>query len=370
MIEKKRRILISPLNWGFGHAGRMIPVALALKHRGHEVIFGLDRSLIPMIKPELPGIEVFEIAGATMHYSRHMPQYLAVLLQTPALIAKACREHALLKELIRETSPDIVISDNRFGFFNKNVFCVYFTHMLRIPFPLPFRILEFTGILLHRLIIRQYDLCIVPDVPGKENLSGRLSHLYHLPGKVIFAGPLSRFGTITGRKVNLQHKYPFICLILSGPEPQRSMLLEKVLSAGLTSGKKVVVLSGTAIPCNKLNTNADMVVNPSSEIMRYYIENSEIVVCRSGYTTIMELFSLNKGAVIIPTPGQTEQEYLGKWLHGRYGFYSIPQNRFSDLNLVTPVQKSSVVSDHSFSTELLDKALDSVLEQEQKRKYH
>jgi uncharacterized protein (TIGR00661 family) len=371
MPEEKRKILISPLNWGFGHAGRMIPVAIALKNRGHEVIFGLDRSLIPMIEPGLPGIEIIEIPGITMRYSRHMPQYLAVLLQTPAVIVAAFREHTLLKRLIKELSPDIVISDNRFGFFNKKAFCVYFTHMLRIPYPRPFRFLEFTGLILHRIVLNNYNLCLIPDLPGKENLSGRLSHLNRLPRKVLFAGPLSRFAVKPAITVTLYHEHPYICLILSGPEPQRSMLLEKVVSSGLPPGKRLVVLSGTEITGSKINNDlTDLVVNPSTEVMRDYIKNSWMVVCRSGYTTIMELFSLNKGAVIIPTPGQTEQEYLAEQLNGRYGFCYISQNNFSDLDSIVPIQDNYKATDHGFSMDLLNISIDRLLEQEHKRKNH
>ncbi len=371
MLEEKRKILISPLNWGFGHAGRMIPVALSLKHRGHEVIFGADRTLISMIEPELPGINVIEIPGTEMRYSRIMPQYLAVLLHTPLLLVGALREHALLKKLISVYKPDIIISDNRFGFFNKNVFCVYVTHMLRIPFPLPFRFLEFTGILFQRFIIKHYDLCLVPDFPGTENLSGRLSHLKQHSRKVLFMGPLSRFAANTGENPDLNIQRNYICLILSGPEPQRTMLLEKVATAARIIKKQLVVLSGTEIS-NGVLTGDDviLILNPSTGVMKYYINNSDMVVCRSGYTTIMELLSLKKGALLIPTPGQTEQEYLGKILHGRHGFSVMRQNQITDLKSNPSTPDNAEVADNFFSMELMEKAMDKVLEQENKRKNH
>jgi uncharacterized protein (TIGR00661 family) len=367
MPEKKKKILISPLNWGFGHTGRMIPVALRLQQMGHEVIFGADRTVIPMIKLELPGIEVIEIPGVNMHYSHVMPQYLAILFQTPKVVFAAMREHRLLKKLINEIKPDIVISDNRFGFFSKRVYSVYVTHMLQIPFPNPFRFLEFIGVFLHRIIINQYDICLIPDLPGEENLSGRLSHGKHLPERIIYAGLISRFATDTFERHNHQ---PYICLIISGPEPQRSILYEKVAAAACNNNMKLIVLS-----CNELKNavkeeNVTLVVNkPASEIQSY-ISDSSFVIGRSGYTTLMELISLSKGAIIIPTPGQTEQEYLGWYNNRRFGFQTVNQRDIENCDFNKMIFTESGNGFNKSCSYLLDEALNEVLKEENKRANH
>lgn len=370
MPGEKLKILISPLNWGFGHAGRMIPVALALRQMGHTVIFGTDSALIPMIQPELPGIELICIKGANVKYSRHLPQYSAVLMQTPKLFAMAFREHAALKHLINELHPDIVISDNRFGFFNKKAFCVYITHMLRIPFPKPFRFLEFIGISLHRLVINRYNLCLIPDVPGKENLSGRLSHGVFTSVETYFAGILSRFSHEANESCEQQVQKPYICLILSGPEPQRSILLEKVIAAAMTNNMHLIVLSGSPVTVKKWDHELIRIeVNQPTSVLRFYISNSERVVCRAGYSTIMELVSIKKGAIIIPTPGQTEQEYLADNLNGRYGFYAISQNEFSKDSLqlsLPPVNHEYDLTDRTMT----DITLLKMLQQYEQRDSH
>ncbi|MGB8358890.1 MAG: hypothetical protein WCD55_09770, partial [Bacteroidales bacterium] len=137
-----RRILISPLNWGFGHAGRMIPLALELKNRGHEIIFGVDKSLIQVLEKDLINILVIPVPGIRIRYSRFLPQYLCIILQVPLLIISAFREHSALKRIVRELKPDIIISDNRFGFFHNDVYSVFVTHQLRIAFPGLLRFLE------------------------------------------------------------------------------------------------------------------------------------------------------------------------------------------------------------------------------------
>ncbi len=321
-------ILISPLNWGFGHAGRMIPLALELKKRGNAIVFGADPQLLPLIENELPGIKLVEIPGPRIRYSRFLPQYLCIFLQLPTVIISAFREHCALRRLAEQFNPAVIISDNRFGFFHRRIFSVYVTHQLRIPFPRLLRFLEPAATWFHRRIISRYDLCLVPDYPGPVNLSGRLSHGLKLPGNVCYTGPLSRFGMMPPSETNITVGHPYICLILSGPEPQRSLLLEKVSMA--LRDIQLCVLSAVAIPGTVgTESNITFYIKPDGGTMRQLIEGCSLVIARSGYTSVMELSSLGRGAVLIPTPGQPEQEYLGDYLNGRYGFVTVRQNNIS-----------------------------------------
>ena len=175
------KVLISPLSWGFGHAGRMIPLAMELERRGCEVVFAADAPLTEMIVRELPGIKTVEIPGLRIRYSRYLPQYVSIFLQLPVIVASAVREHATLRRLAKELDPMVIISDNRFGFCHKKIFSVYVTHQVRIAFPAFLAFLEPLAAWMHRMIISRYDLCLVPDYRGSENLSGRLSHGGRLP---------------------------------------------------------------------------------------------------------------------------------------------------------------------------------------------
>jgi uncharacterized protein (TIGR00661 family) len=326
-----RRILISPLNWGFGHAGRMIPLALELKKRGHEIIFGADKSLIQVLEKDLINIPIIPGPGISIRYSRVLPQYLCIFIQVPLIIISAFCEYSALKRIVRELKPDIIISDNRFGFFHKDVYSVFVTHQLRIAFPRLLRFLEPVAVWLNRQIIAKYDVCLIPDYPGNENLSGMLSHDVKLPENVFYMGPLSRF-TIADKGETYMNLPPrYYCLILSGPEPQRSLFYEKVSIA--LHGIQLVVLSGTPLICDlKDRHDITLITNPDTATMRHVIRESAMVISRAGYTSIMELVSLGRGGVIIPTPGQTEQEYLGQYNNGHYGFVTLKQNNLVGLN--------------------------------------
>ncbi len=370
-------ILISPLNWGFGHAGRMIPLARELQKRGNEIIFGADAGLLPLIENELPGIKLVEIPGLRIRYSRYLPQYLSIFLQLPLVLFHAVREHYLLIRLAEQLKPTIIISDNRFGFFHREIFSVYVTHQVRIPFPRLLSFMEPVAAWLHRMIIRRYDLCLVPDYPGPVNLSGRLSHDLKVPAICIIWGPVKvqgagpfrvRAGTWQGIDAdgtsgqrgppedNLTPPEPYCCLILSGPEPQRSMLLEEV-SADLR-GIRLFVLSATPVQTTlKSEPGITFVIKPDTETMRRLITGSSLVITRAGYTSVMEMASLGKGAVLIPTPGQPEQEYLGDYLSGQYGFVSVRQNRINSLiqfASTAPSESRSALTDR---VEVIDRAV-------------
>ena len=348
-------VLISPLSWGFGHAGRMIPLALELSRRGCRVIFAADAQLLKLAGKELKGITMVEIPGLRMSYSRHLPQYVCIALQLPRLIVASIREHRVLRRLAEEFKPSVIISDNRFGFYHREIFSVYITHQILIPFPAFMRFTEPLVSRIHRTIIKRYDLCLVPDYPGPENLSGRLSHDTRLPDNVFYMGPLSRFAFSRVEEDVSPALRPFICLILSGPEPQRSLFLEKVTEAlrpvlyqeadgsydqasGVepceVPGKmRLVILSATSVPVpvRKSLPPASFIIAPDTDMMRRMIASSSLVITRSGYTSVMELVSLGRGAVLVPTPGQTEQEYLGEYLNGRHGFITLYQKRLGQL---------------------------------------
>ena len=369
-------VLISPLSWGFGHAGRMIPLALELNRRGCRVIFAADAQLLKLAEKELKGVTLIEIPGLRIRYSRYLPQYFSIAMQLPHLVISAIREHRVLRRLAVEFKPSVIISDNRFGFYNREIFSAYITHQIRIPFPALLRFAEPLAAWIHRAVINRYDLCLVPDYTGSENLTGRLSHGKRLPDNIFYMGPISRFAFSRSEGETGPVPRPFICLILSGPEPQRSLFLEKVMAAlgpvlvqemdrlpeqafseaagqspsfhevtgspgkafresasGIPGKMHLVILSATPVtlPVQKSLPRASLIIAPDTATMRRMITSSSLVITRSGYTSVMELVSLGRGAVLVPTPGQTEQEYLGGYLNGRYGFITLEQKRLGQL---------------------------------------
>ncbi|MGD0341271.1 MAG: glycosyltransferase [Bacteroidales bacterium] len=331
---KNRNILICPLEWGLGHATRMIPLARKLEEKGNKIFLGSGEEHLSLFRNELPGLTYISFPGFRPGYSRYFPSWLVMLCKIPALVYHIIREHSELKKIVKENSIDIVISDNRFGLWNKDATTVYVTHMLRIPFPKPFRFAEITGIAIHQAIVRKYNHCFVPDLPGETNVTGRLSHGLRLPKNTRFIGLLSRF-TDTPAAGSGSFDYRHNTVILSGPEPQRGILKQKLENFLRAQEPRTIFLCGRPGRDNKITKNGNFIYydHLDSARMSEVLKGSECIISRSGYSTIMELISLGCTALLIPTPGQTEQEYFAGFLEKKRWFRSVSQKKIETADL-------------------------------------
>jgi UDP:flavonoid glycosyltransferase YjiC (YdhE family) len=363
-LKKNKNILICPLEWGLGHATRMIPVAAELLRNKHNVIFASGEEHLSLMRNELPECTYLSFPGFKPNYSRHLPQYISILLKIPLLAYHIVQEHIRLKNIIRKYSIDIVISDNRFGLWNRNIKTVYITHMPLIPFPSRMRFLEPLGVFIHRWIIRKYDLCFIPDIPGVKNLSGRLSHGVSLPENVRFIGILSRFTSITALSSDIPD-FKYNTIILSGPEPQKEILKQKLIRLFIDKEPVTIMLEGKPGKPEESGRIGNIILynHLPSKKMKSIISGSEGIISRSGYTSIMDLLSLNCRALLIPTPGQTEQEYLAEYMSEQGYFSSIRQNDLKQ-GLEFPDKKSSNSDEMvNESRRLLRLALDEMSEE-------
>jgi UDP:flavonoid glycosyltransferase YjiC (YdhE family) len=366
-LNTSKNILICPLEWGLGHAARMIPLAKKLMDRNCRIFIGAGQKHLALFRAELKGITFIDFPGFNPQYSKYLPQYLAMLFRTPSLFFHIIREHSRLRQVIDEHKIDIVISDNRLGLWNRSITSVYVTHLPRIPFPGPLKIFEQAGILFHRWVIAKYNHCLIPDLPGNINLSGDLSHNLRLPANVRYTGIISRFETTDHNTGNFN--FPHNTIILSGPEPQRSIFRRKILQALKDSEITTVVLEGR--PDKDLSGRKDgnflfFPHLPASE-MKELLITSKFIVSRSGYTTIMDLVCLNRSALLVPTPGQTEQEYLAEYLAGKGWFITVTQkNITSNLQLSDrpPNFPDSIIKESSI---LLGHFLDELLEEKKEK---
>jgi uncharacterized protein (TIGR00661 family) len=327
MVAKK--ILIAPLDWGLGHATRCIPIVRELLLAGHEVIIAADGNGEHILREEFPELQFIKLEGYRLSYSKSVPAWLKIILQLPKIMGVMRREHAALKKIIDEHQIGVVISDNRFGLWNKKVKTIYVTHQLMIKCPRGFKLFEPALHALHKMIIRKYDHCWVPDYPGTENLSGDLSHKYSLPPNAEFIGPLSRFEH--GKKHDIEYD---LCIILSGPEPSRTSFEKKVWALLENyKGKCIVILGRPGHHHSSANGHIKIFSHLNSDVLEKAILSSRFVICRSGYSGIMDLVALKKDALLVPTPGQTEQEYLAENLSAKRIFQFVTQKEFTLENL-------------------------------------
>lgn len=333
------KILVCPLDWGLGHAARCIPLIRALVRNGHEVRIGAAGGGKRLLKGEFPTLEVFDFPGYPVRYSRSQALFLPVMLvQLPRVIQGMLAESRALARILSVHPCDLVISDGRYGVFTRSRPCIFITHQVFIRLPGRFpgaSLAERLLLSLNLRLLRRFERVWVPDYPGAGGLSGELSHQPCSLVNLEFIHPLSRFpdpGSDTGIGVNAAADGRDqagatgidVLAVVSGPEPQRG-LFEAVLRKRLAEmpGTHILVRGLPGMDASHRETGLDGIkfgeLNvfdhlPGAVLARLFA-SAELVVARSGYTTIMELAALGvKAAVLVPTPGQSEQEYLADHL--------------------------------------------------------
>lgn len=320
---------MAPLDWGLGHATRCIPIISALINNGFTVFLAAEGAQAHLLQTEFPTLTLLPLKGYRVRYSKNkwgLP--FVLLLQLPRILRSIRQEHSWLDHTIREQGIDLVISDNRYGLYSKKVSCIFLTHQLNIK--APYAWMEALLRRIHYHFINRFSKCWVPDGEGVEGIAGILSHPTVLPKiPVRYIGLPARFRGATDTE-NFLYDY---CILLSGPEPQRTLLEQKCMEAarhlpasfivvrGRPGDEQVPLVAPHITVCNHL---------PGKELEKV-LQQSRCVVSRSGYTTVMELLAMHKKALLIPTPGQTEQEYLAEQLQQKGSCISVSQEAFDGI---------------------------------------
>jgi uncharacterized protein (TIGR00661 family) len=347
------KILVAPLDWGLGHATRCIPIIKYLLEKKCKVIIGADGRPLQLLQKEFPALEFVTMPGYNMVYPRNGSMALKIATQIPKILTGIKREHELLKRIIKEKKIDAVISDSRFGLWSKELPCVFITHQLMVKSPIGEKIIH----RLNKNYISKYSECWIPDYAGENNLSGDLSHKFPLPENAKFIGALSRFinGFIEPKKYDL-------LVILSGPEPQRTVFEKKILLQVKEVEKKILIVQGITEKNEKrkISENVEMISHLISEELQKQILSSEIILSRPGYSTVMDLAVLGKKAIFVPTPGQTEQEYLASYFSEKKIAYSVSQNKF-DLKIALEESGKYKGFTEKYSGEEFKKAVDDFI---------
>lgn len=335
-MNKKKRILLAPLDWGLGHATRCIPIAHALETEGYEVVFAADGRPLQLLMDEFPKNDFIKLAGYQVRYPKNGNMAASMLWQSRKILKGIKDEHKALQGIIRDFNIDGVVSDNRFGLYSKEVPCVFITHQLRIQAPYFQNWIQ----KINFKHIQKFEQCWVPDT-SNSTLSGQLTQGINPPFDCQFIGPLSRFRPLE-KTDNLE-----VLAIVSGPEPQRS-LFEKLLRQQLKGKNALLVLGKPEAQTDEKEGNLRIVSHLNGQALNQAMANAEILVSRSGYSTLMDLAAVGKKAIFIPTPGQTEQLYLAEQFHKSKIAFAMHQK---ECNLELALKESANFSGFTQQTE-------------------
>jgi uncharacterized protein (TIGR00661 family) len=300
-----KNILVAPLNWGLGHATRCIPIIRELEKNGFTPILASDGVALQILQKEFPHLQSLTLPSYEIEYSKNGSDFKWKLIKnSPKMIDAIFTEKKMVKKWITEYNLNGIISDNRLGVYSKKVSSVFITHQLNVLSGKT----TWISSKLHQHFIKKFTECWIPDIERMPNLTGKLGHLKKNNLNFTYIGPLSRL-----ERKNLPIKYDLM-VVLSGPEPQRTLLEEKLKKEVLQFQGNVIFIKGIIEPEQKIQQEGKVTYYNfmlSNEIETAFNE-SALVLCRSGYTTVMDLAKLGKKAFFIPTPGQFEQEYLAK----------------------------------------------------------
>lgn len=334
-----KRILIAPLDWGLGHAARCIPIVKFLASSNYEVIIASYGASGEFLRREFPQLKHVSLPGMEVKYSTKGFSLSSFFLKLPLAIKYYNNEKSLTSKIIEEYNISLIISDNRYGVCSSYVPSYIITHQTNIKAAFFSPVIN----VINHYLLRRFKGILIPDF-NDQRLSGDLSktsfkNIYHL-------GCLSRF-----RPLQVTNKYKY-CALLSGPEPQRSLLEEKIRKIFSALSDPCVIMRGVVGEVSAIQQGNITIYNSlSGEKLNSVLCSSEIIISRSGYSTIMDLSAIGASAILIPTPGQTEQEYLAELHSKNKSCMVVKQSEIKTMSLRSlsltsfPLQNTDVFKD-------------------------
>ena len=355
---KQKHILVGVLDWGLGHATRSIPIIKCLLANQCNVSVAGNGSSLQLLKQEFPQLIFHELPSYGITYPTHRFFFLHVLTRVPRIFNVIQMERKKVQILVEENNIDAIISDNRYGCYSDKVPSVLITHQLNIQLPAALKWSTKWLNNLNRRLINKFSECWVPDFHGSP-ITGKLTES-NMP-TLKFIGTLSRFvytdsdmedGSIVG--------------LVSGPEPQRE-IFEKLLKKEFNKlNRKCWIVRG--LPFQQSDEvrvgNVTFIAHASASALQQIINRADIIISRSGYSTLMDLHRLGKKNVIfIPTPGQTEQEYLAHLMEAKKVAYTQSQDKLDIKYAIQKVKEYTGFDASKHHPNLLNEAIQLLLRQ-------
>jgi UDP:flavonoid glycosyltransferase YjiC (YdhE family) len=343
-------VLIAPLDWGLGHATRCIPIIYEFLTQGAQVMIAASGSQKILLKKEFPDLEFVDIPTYQIRYKRGVFLKWNLFFKSPVFLRRIKQERQWLNSLLEKRRIDLVISDNRYGLYHQHTINVFITHQLYIQSGINLAANKILWQWNNRLL-KNFSLCWVPDQKNDNSVAGKLAHPTQKPKiPVEYIGLLSRF-----KKFEKSIVKDSLLILISGPEPQRTDFEKIILEQLPRAERRVVVIRGLPaekLPIPSFRENIIIYNHLDTESLNELINISNFIIARGGYSTIMDLIQLERNAIIIPTPGQPEQEYLASYLHAKSWMYVVRQkdfriemslNSYQQAKLIRPIADRSLL---------------------------
>lgn len=314
-----------PLDWGLGHATRCVPLIESLLDKGHDVKIASSGAALVLLKEEFPQLQFFELPSYRAHYSRSRYLMLSIFRQMPKFLRTIFKEHRQINAIIKQQNIQYLISDNRYGCWSDRIHTAIITHQVNIQMPTAWKWLQPVVNFFNHRQLKKFNQIWVPDfadnrITGAMTAPGRL--------KVIFVGMLSRFKA----DQPTESEQEGVLALVSGPEPQRTLFERLLISEfGKIAGKKTLVRGLPGSSESQTDSTIEIINHASAKKLNEMMRKAAVIICRPGYSTIMDLAALRAKTkvVCVATPGQTEQELLARELDRRNIAPALSQSNFN-----------------------------------------
>jgi len=352
-------IIYSICSWGFGHATRSLPVLRKLIEENHTITVISHGRTLKLLQKELGDTVSYEdIPDYPILISKNTEQFIAKsIVYWPYFIKRMEDGVQHLKKILETTPCDRIISDGRYDMYSRSIPSIFISHQMRIMNPLRFKLFERGSETFNLFFFKRFRDIIVPDY--KENdLTGDLSHNLRKidENKLHYVGLLSDFEK-KDQKKDIDYFFS-----ISGPEPQRSYLEQTIMEQiGAIDGHIVITLGKTEEHDHPELDHIQIYPYLPKEKREEILNRSKLVISRSGYSTIMDLAVIGTKALMIPTPGQIEQQYLAAYLSEKQLCHQVPQHAL-DLGKDTALAQQTKGFHSNGSVDLtVDNILDIIL---------
>ena len=337
-LNQHKKVLISPLAWGLGHATRIVPIIHELSERGYSVTVATSKELGALIKESCPLVDIIDFYSPQMRLKAGKTDMINLAWFLFRLPIVTILEQFKLKQLLRRNDFPIIISDNRYGFRKSNNISIIITHQLRVIPPKPFGFLLKPGEKFIKFLLGKFDEVWIPDFNGNTSIAGMLSEPNGLKN-LRYVGPLSRFSHAFIPEPKPEWD---VIVIASGPEPQKTEFIQLLINILNRTNLNCLIVKGCPLEQNQWEKigNIFLVGSMELEAMAQAISGSTHIISRSGYSTIMDLLHLGKSAILVPTPGQTEQEYLAQRMEV-LGWFRVIAQKELDKELIPALKTVS-----------------------------
>jgi UDP:flavonoid glycosyltransferase YjiC (YdhE family) len=330
MTGQSETILVSPMEWGLGHTVRLVPFISKALVEGHKVILASDGSSLDFLRHRFPSLPWIRFPFYPVRYPANDRFFRKLIVQVPGILMAIRRNHRQVGEIVSKYNVTRIICDHRYGLYYPGVHSVFITNQLWLKAPHGWSFGEGLVYWFHRKALRRFSEIWIADYEGVPNLSGLLTHPKRLPENARYIGPVSRFENVVAERPEYARQFNVLALV-SGPEPQRT-LFENLLKARFKrDNTRAIIFRGLPpvspdeIPAVTEEGTVLMVNHATDGHLAWHILEASEIICRPGNSTLSDLNFFGKSALLVPTPGQTEQEYVARHLEALGTFKVIEQ---------------------------------------------